>query len=345
MKQKLTHSRMASFKACRRRHWWEYEVGLRRQTDARALRVGTAVHTGLDVLKGGFGLPEAIEAIGDLYVDVPDSADPYDWSIEQETIEALVAGYEWRWRLAPLVVEATEQVFRLPLPNPETGASSTVWDVAGRIDGIVQVEDGRLAVLEHKTTSDSLDPDSDYWRRLQLDHQITLYVWAARQLGYQIETVLYDVIRKPSIRPEQVPLLDADGLKIVLDANGERVMTIQGRPRQTGDRALGYTLQSRPMTPEEWGHKLLGDIYQRPEYYYARVEIARLDSDIADFIDELWDIQKILRDAQSRGRWYKTVSRDTCSYCPYFGLCSSKHDPAKVPEGFVKITNVNPELE
>ena len=50
-KQLLTHSRMESFKRCRRRHYFEYEVGLRKQTDAKALRMGSAGHEGLDVLK------------------------------------------------------------------------------------------------------------------------------------------------------------------------------------------------------------------------------------------------------------------------------------------------------
>jgi len=283
----------------------------------------------------------------------PEAIDEYDWAVEAQTIESLVIGYNWRWgafpadTTAPMHIVGTEKLFRLPLLNPATGAASTVWELAGKIDGIVTLDDGRLAVLEHKFISDAIDQDSDYWRRLQLDSQISLYVYAARQLGYDVETVLYDVVRKPTIRPEQVPILDADGLKIVLDEQGQRVMTKQGKPRQTGDSSKGYLLQSRLMTPEEWSQKLLADIGERPGWYYARQEIPRLDSDIDELLDEIWDVQKTLRDAQLRNRWYKTVSRDTCSWCPYFGLCSSRFDPStgEVPEGFIWLKNPHPELE
>jgi citrate lyase gamma subunit len=338
---------MESFKRCRRRHYFEYEVGIRKQTDAKALRMGSAGHEGLDVLKQGRELTDALDVIWRLYAIMPDGMDEREWAIERETVECLVTGYQWRWTEQPLDVLVTEQSFRLPLVNPATGAASTVWDTAGKIDGIVRLEDGRLAVLEHKFISDPLDQDGDYWRRLQIDSQISLYVWAARQLGHEVETVLYDVVRKPTIRPNEVAVVDADGLRVVLDANGERVLTKQGKPRQTGDTASGYVLQTRPMTVEEWSEKLLGDIQARPEFYYARIEIARLDSDIAEMMDEVWELQQTVREAENKGRWYKTVSRDTCPFCAFFGLCGSRFDAStgEIPEGFVKVDCVHPELE
>jgi citrate lyase gamma subunit len=379
--QLLTYSRTQDFKSCRRRHYWAYEVGIRPTLDAKALRMGTAYHAGLDVLKQGKMYDFAAEAVRAQYADVPtETVDRASaWDFECETVVALVSGYEWRWSEQKLKVIASERTFCLPLVNPETGASSRAWMLAGKIDGIVELEDGRLAVLEHKLQGDDIEPESEYWRRLQLDHQITLYVYAARQLGYDVATVLYDVARKPTIRTEQVPILDEQGLKIVLDASGKRVAKRKKplkkcercggtgemepecdgteRPypcgctfdgwRQTGDMEKGYVLQSRPMTCEEWTGKLVEDIGQRPRFYYARQEIARLDQDIADFQVELWDIQKTLREAQLTNRWYRTVGRDTCPWCPYFGLCTSKFNPTTglIPEGFQYVVDKHPELE
>ena len=347
MKQLITHSRTQSFKGCRKRHWWEYEIGFRKETDAKALRTGSAGHDGLDILKRSGSIEDAVQIVQAHYMDCPEGMDQYDWDIEQETVECLVRGYEWRWREAEITMVHTEKSFRLPLTNPATGAATPVFDVAGKIDGLVVLEDGRKAIIEHKFISDNLEADSDFWRRLQLDSQVSMYVWAARAIGWDVETVLYDCIRKPSIRPEQVPILDGEDLKIVLDGNGERVMTKQGKPRQAANKENGWTLQSRQMTPTEWGEKLLDDIAKRPEFYYARHEIARLDSDIEEFLYELWDIQKTLREAQRENRWYKTVGRDSCPYCPFFGLCSSRFDLSggEVPEGFVKVENIHPELD
>jgi hypothetical protein len=92
-----------------------------------------------------------------------------------------VCGYQWRWAGARLEVVATEQAFRVPLVNPATGKATPTFELAGKIDGIVRLEDGRLAVKESKTCSEDLGADSDYWRRLRIDHQITLYMLAARR--------------------------------------------------------------------------------------------------------------------------------------------------------------------
>lgn len=343
-KQLLTHSRMQAFKLCRKKHYWAYELGLRRVVDAKALRMGSAGHEGLDAYKKTGSLEAAIHAVSDMYAGLPEGIEQYDWDIERETVECLVAGYVWRWQDFQFEVLESEQAFNIPLRNPSTNRSSTIWQLAGKIDGIIKI-DNRNLILEHKFISDDISPDSDYWRRLQIDTQITIYTHAARELGYEPESVLYDVIRKPTIKPSAVPVLDDNGDKVVLGEDGKRVMTAQGKPRQSGDKAKGYVLQTRSMFVEEWSQKLQCDIELRPEWYYQRQEIARLDDDIAEMKVENWEIQKAIREAQKANAHFKTVNLGSCSYCSYFGLCSSKFKfEGRIPEGFVHLGDVNPEL-
>lgn len=346
MKELLTNSRATSFKRCRRRHWFEYEQGLRPVEEGKALRMGSAVHEGLDVIKRGGTLEAAHEMASLTYYVIRDGTDEWAWSIENVTVLALISGWAWRWGdSGGMEVIASEQVFQIPLPNPATGARTPNFDLAGKQDGIVRLEN-RSVVLEHKTVSEDLSEGSDYWQRLQMDAQISLYVYAARGDHPDVTGVLFDVIRKPTIRPDSVPLLDEQGFKIVLDAAGQRVMTKdKKKPRETGSAADGYVLQTRPMDPNEWAEKLTADIADRPDFYFARREIARLDSEIEEALEELWDLQKTLAEAKLRGRWYRTVSRDTCPYCPYFALCSSKTDVTQyVPDGFVRVEEVHQEL-
>jgi hypothetical protein len=347
-KQLLTHSSMHSFKVCRKRYFWEYTCGVRRVTDAKALRMGSAYHNGLDFLKRDGSTNGAIEAVRASYETTPAEYDQLEWEMERETVCALLSGYVWRWGggTGTLAWMASEQPFEIPIRNPETNAASTLWNLAGKIDGLVQLEDGRLAVGEHKLVSDDLAADSDWWRRLQLDPQVSIYVHAARELGHDVATVLYDVTRKPTIKPTDVPILDELGMKIVLDRNGNRVQTEKKLWRQTGDTAKGYALQTRPMTTQEWTEKLVNDIAARPDWYYARREIPRLDDEIRECQQELWDLQRTIREAQNSGRWFRTVSRDTCSWCPYFALCSTKFNPQTglIPEGFQYVSDKHPEL-
>lgn len=344
--QLLTNSRAESFKACRRRCFWAYECRIRRDTDAKPLRMGTAYHAGLDALKKGKSLVDSLAVVRSFYENCPQSFDQREWEIECETVVGLVTGYEWRWRNAPLNWIASEQSFQVPLVNPATGAKSLLFDFAGKTDGIVELEDKRLAVGEHKLLANDIGADSDLWRRMQLDGQISGYVYGGRHIGHKVDTVLYDCARKPTIKPNAIAVTDDLGAKIVVDKLGSRVKTERGQWRQTGDTAKGYTLLTRDMTPTEWCAKLLEDIGERPDFYFARVEIPRLDGDIAEWQEEMWDVQKSIRDAQNNNRWFKTVSFSTCPHCAYFALCTQRYNPATdaLPEGFQIVDDVNPEL-
>lgn len=337
----LTHSRQDAFKACPRRHWYTYERGLRPVGDAKALRMGGAFHAGTECLGRGQGIDVACQAVRDLYYAVEGDELHY----ELETILRLVCAYDWRWNGVLLEDVATELSFELPLLNPKTGRQARGWKLAGKIDAIVLV-DSRSAVKETKLLGDDISEESNLWRRLRIDHQISLYLIAARRLGYKCDTVLYDVARKPTIKPEAVPILDGAGAKIVLDRHGDRVRTERGLYRQTGDKEKGYVLQARPMTPEEWGEKLSKDIAERPDFYFARREVPRLDQDLDRYEAELWDIYQAMRDARKHGRWWRTVNRNSCPYCPYFGICSADVDVSHhAPEGFVFVTELHPELK
>lgn len=343
--QLLTHSRQDCFKTCRKRHWYVYENAIRREVDGKALRMGSNYHKGLQLLGEGAFLDTAIEIVRTRYDHCPEGFDQYEWDIECETVVRLLCGYEWRWRDSQLENVHTEMAFDLPLVNPETGKPSSVFRLAGKIDGIVRLADGRLAEKESKLFGDDLSADANLWRRMRIDHQVSMYMLAARRMGYPVETVLYDVTRKPTIKPTAVPILDELGVKIVLDRNGDRVRTDKGKWRQTSDSKWGYELQTRPMTATEWGEKLNEDIAARPEFYYARIEVPRLDQDLEEYEAEIWDIQKTIRESQRMNRHYRTVNAHTCSFCPVFDLCSTGwKEGDSLPDGYHKVDNIHPEL-
>lgn len=56
----------------------------------------------------------------------------------------------------------------------------------------------QYVVTERKTTSESIEENSVYWNRLDLDPQIRSYVWYLRSRGLQAGWVCYEVIRKLS---------------------------------------------------------------------------------------------------------------------------------------------------
>ena len=356
----LTHSALATYKTCPRKYWLRYECRLQPQRNADYFRLGSAYHKGQELLAQGRTLDEAVAAIHANYDHPPEwvTSDPdamQRWYYEAVTVECLLRGHVWRWQNEPLTPTAAEVVFDLPIINPETGAATPCFRHGGMIDQLVTLPDGRAAVLEFKTTAFGIEPDADYWARLRIDHQISNYYLAASEaMAMTVDTVIYDVTRKPTIRPNAVPVTDEAGLKVVLDANGERVWRKDGKaPKQTADAANGERVQTRPMTLTEWADRLMGDIYERPDWYYARREIPRLPADVDEYREELWQQQQQLRASEIKGRWFRnTAACVGFQRCEFFALCTAGHDMAELadtnlpaPVGYERRESRHPELD
>jgi hypothetical protein len=318
----LTNSIRRKFGACPRAYQHAYVLLRRPAVEHEALAFGTLTHKALEAWWSHTPEHRRLAALHILSVEAEkEGADPYQLA----TCRALIEGYDSQWEhqdLDPVVVE-TE--FQAPLMNPETGGVSKTWILSGKIDAIAREKDtGRLVIVEHKTTTADLDPTSDYWPKLAIDGQVSGYYLGARTLGYEVEDCVYDVIRKPGIRPSQIPLVDEDGVKIVLDGNYNRVKTKDGKKwRESGSTAEGYTLQTRMETAEEYEARLLADIAERPDRYYARKRVARLESDMQEYLYDMWAVGRNIADAERLGRFSRNP--DSCSgfgTCEYFGVCS-----------------------
>lgn len=355
----LTASRMQCFKTCPRLHYYRYELGLRPVESAKPLRMGAAIHLGIDSRARGKSTDAAIwDAIAG-YEVVPAWAKEDDklaeWLVERETVARLLAAYFWWWERAEVAdalrvarVIESEGMFQMPIRNPDTGRATPRFLNAGKRDGLVELGDARMAVREAKSAGEDIGPDSVYWKRLKIDAQISNYYITAEDQGRPVATVLYDVIRKPTISPRQIPLLDKEGLKVVTDvATGERVMLANGKPRQSADVSKGWTLEHRRETDAEFGERLTADIAERPAFYFQRREIPRLADDLKEYREELWQIQSAIADAQRNGRWFRNTGacmihgRD----CEFLDVCGRRLEPGEVPEGFKRVNDIHPELQ
>jgi RecB family exonuclease len=291
----LTASRLSCYRRCPYQHHLRYDLRLTRDREATPLRFGRAFHLGMETRARTGDVNAAYAAATAGYrADVPAWADATEWAVEREQVARLVEAHP-----AGMQFAAIEQQFRAKLPG------SRLWQLAGKIDGIVRLEDGRLAVLEYKTTGEDIAPDSDYWRRLAADQQISLYMLGARASGFDVATVVYDVTRKPLLRLKQT----------------EQV--------------------------EDYSARLAADIAGRPEWYYARREIPRLDNDLERTVDEVLQQARAMRAAARNGWHYRNVGKLSCDYCDFANPCLQNLtiDPNSPPPGYVVRTSAHPELE
>lgn len=342
----LTNTLLMSARKCLMQYHLKVNCRLQKVRTATPLRMGSVFHWGKELQ--GLGDPDAIDHAIACYDTIPEWADPAEWAVERETVRALLTGHAWRYQEDTLETLATEQTFEMPLVNPRTGRASRSFCVRGKIDRIARMPDSRILIPEYKTAGDDIGPNSDYWLFLRYDWQISLYVMAARFLGHDAVGALYDVVRKPDIRPSQIPTLDDKGVKIVLDADGNRVMKKDGTPRQTGDTEKGWVLQSRTETAEEYGARVLTDIYANPDRYFQRREIPRTEDVLLACQRDVWSTAQYIQGVTKSGQWPRNVHKMNCKWCDYREFCLSgveltPTDPP--PMGFVRAETASPELE
>lgn len=341
----MTASRARSARACRRRHYLQYVLGYRPAEDAHALRFGTLLHIGLEAwwkaIQNGIPQEQWLAAAQAAVLEQRDVAE-----IDRCKLQVLFTGYHLRWMNEDYEVLGVELKFEGPLLNPATGRASQNWRLAGKLDVLVRCRvTGRILIIEHKSSSEDVSPSADYWRRLRMDSQVSVYFEGARILGHTVDACLYDVVGKFRHDFIAVPLLDEHGNKIVHDSKGERVRTGAGKWRQTGDAVQGFVLQTRPETVEEFQARLAGVLAETPDKYFARGEVNRLEEDLRGAMTDVWQLAQQLREEEISERFPRNP--DACMppgrTCPFFSVCAGE---ASIEDQrlFTRNDNVHPEL-
>ncbi len=353
----LTNSRLKAFRRCARLHFYSYELGYRPVEDAEALRFGTLIHLGLEAwwqallpvddlqaacerrynARGGAdGFFDDLEtaifegrSLDASLLAVAGCTDPF----EKVRAEEMLHGYHLRWQSAGLVPIAVEVEFTAPLVNPETGAPSRTFQLAGKLDVLARdVATGRVVIIEHKSSSEDITPGSPYWSRLRIDGQVSQYFAGARALGYEPAACIYDVLAKPFLRPAKAtpmeerkytlakfkacPYCKKKGgaesaphdVAITEDPGGPRAKC-EPDPEDPAKRRvctdpggkLYANLRAEDETPEEYRARLVEVIAYDPIKFFARGEVVRLEQDELEHAGDTWQIARDIRDAELGG--------------------------------------------
>lgn len=299
MVELYTHSRLAAFRMCPRKHYFRYELGAHEMRPAGALRFGTAFHEGAKaywLLRQSGSLASA-----DDRVDVALAGArrrPLDDPFDREKLDAMIVAYVGVWDGWRVTVEHVELPFELPLRHPDTHETHPRARLGGQMDLILRSpRTGNVAVTEHKTSSRDVSPGNEYVYRLQMDGQIGVYFHAAESLGMNPTEVIYDVAVKPLHRPRQ----------------GGR-----GKPAET---------------PEEYGERVRAVVTEKPEAFIRRIRVARPEREQTEVWRDVWSWVGKIERAASEGDWPRNP--DACfkfgTACEFFPVCTGRveiDDPA-----------------
>ena len=240
----------------------------------------------------------------------------------------MLRGYHHRWQdtLQHYEVLAVELQFQAPLVNPQTGRASRIWELGGKIDALVRdLRDSRVLLVEHKTSSEDLSDGSEYWRRLRMDGQVSIYYEGARACGHDVRGCIYDVLKKPALRPlKATPVEDRKFKK---------------------DGSLYANQREADETPAEYRQRIVEAMAPEGDKYFRRGEVIRLEAEMAEAMWDVWQVAQQIHEADSNGRYPRNP--DACSSfgraCPFLDLCTGLAY-ADDTSRFRREANVHPEL-
>lgn len=300
-----TNSELSCWRGCPQKHQFRYVQLRRTRDDSDALSFGSGWHVGQEAWWKNVHEPVEIRLFEGLT-----AMRAAEWSSPFALVmaEELLIGYSARWGDLEYTTLCVEQAFEIPLINPETGHPSRTFRIGGKFDGIIADAKGQL-VLEHKTSGGDIESGSLYWKKIRtLDTQVSLYLSGARELGFEPRACLFDVVRKLGIRPL-------------------KATPVESRKYLKGTTTLYAHQREYDETPEEYRARVRAEIEEKPERYFQREEIVRLNADDKSHSYDMWSQTRMMREAELAG--FSPKNPDNCSAyggCEYLSVCCGEAD-------------------
>lgn len=201
------------------------------------------------------------------------------------------------------------------------------------------LQPGRIAVIEHKTSSLDISPGSIFWQKLTLDSQASNYHVGARALEFEPVGVLYDVVRKVGAEPYVATPVELREYtkpksKACPECKKKKATpgphTVDGLTCEDGrivtdpGGRLYASMREHDETLDEYRLRVRSDIASNPDKYYQRSLVVRTQADEFDAARDAWITGRQIRESQIANAWPRNT--DAChqfnSVCDYWAVCS-----------------------
>jgi hypothetical protein len=324
-----TYSMWSTFRNCRRQCAYRYIDGLRPIGDkAESLLTGDLVHRCLEKWYTTSNV-NYVQQLINADEEVDQVGRSRRWQVTTAMMEAYIENYPTdllQWNFLGL-----ELPFTADIHNPATGAMSRSFIISGKVDGVIQTEDG-IFILEHKTASRI---DAAYLDKLWSDMQIQLYShFIEKAYGWKISGVLYNILAKPSSQMKQ--------------KGGETDEEFADRISTA--KAPGRCRQQMAESDEEFQERLAEWYADAPQERFHREILYFTTRDIEDLQSELWELTQQYLTAQRTddGRGFYRNTSQCWMYnhpCDFLPICRSHDNQDMVINSFfTKESDMHPEL-
>lgn len=275
----ISHHSTSIARGCWKKFYWYYIQKIKPRKRKSSLFLGTTIHKAFELYYSGATNSDVINYITDIYseeIAKSELVDQENLIIDKYTALGMWSFYPYK-DLNEFEEVITEKEFSVLL-----GKKRGVRFV-GRVDGIVKRR-GLWWVREIKTTGLAL---RQFTGRCNTSSQATGYVYGMKKLGYDIQGVMYDTIKRPMLRKRVTESGEDFGKRIMSDYLGDSKM------------------------PENERKAFL-----RHFEYRSQTQLSNWVEDQSNFIDDL-------RYKLKHNNWYRDL--DNCwkynSLCDYDKIC------------------------
>ena len=295
----FNQSRVKTFNRCPKQYEYKYIQLLNPKKKVRPLYGGSWTHRAL----------ETYYSEGDWKIGHQEYVREWDKLFDEEkqqlsqkfgpmpdAISRIMRSYEWYYRNDGWKPVMVEQILEVETPLIIKGKRVVF---KGRLDLVIEDENGQYWLIDHKTATRIPDPTSYH----AMDPQLMLYPWAA-QIQYKIEIagVIYNYVRS---KPPSVPGINKDG-------------SISRRKVDTDYPTLLLFLKKNGYDPADFVDALRPLAKRSP--FLRRYRLPR-ESQVTKEV--LLDTLSVVKRTQETKRFTRTITRE-CGQCSYHDLCRAE---------------------
>ena len=311
-KTRLSHSCIRCFKECQRRYYFNYVRRIERDTKDEKRHMGSALHHALDMNAKGSDTQACVKSI----VEDMNQLSTDDRLFKAYMLVALFRAYLWYYSENKVTILGSEKTVSASIPKCRS------FYVMGIVDKEFQDQStGLKYVVDHKLVSEDIGVDTDFADRLHMDPQTSMYI----HLGNgEYAGMLYDVIKKPGIKPKAVSKADMKELEDTGKYCG-LVISESSRPREDGRE-----------TPAMYGARCMAAIMENPTAYFRRIMATRTREEMAKFVEDIDRTRKQIAFVTRKGLFVANEASCKIPYkCDYLPICLSGqwHDDI-IPQGY-----------
>ena len=245
----------------------------------------------------------------------------------------MLNAYDHRWSQEPFHIVDVEKDYDIPITAFSREAPPE-RSLAGKIDAVVEY-DGNHYVLEHKTTSFDVTPNSAFWQSINMSGQCTGYSMGLAADGIEVEGVIMDAVKKTAIRPKKIAKKDRDAIEDQLVWLGKEV---------SQDDVAELRANDWKETPHFFGMRVEQTMLDDIDKYFCREVVVKTPAQTQEYTAEVVSTIQLIEHSRHSQNHIRHLG--SCfnfnKPCPFIPLCNRTDHPES--ENWRKRESVHNEL-